>query len=40
LGRSESPQLLGMAKSLMTENGIDFDRILAAGRVATEVTDG
>jgi Zn-dependent peptidase ImmA (M78 family) len=39
LGRAESPQLLGMAKELLTANGIDFDSVLAAGRIATEVTD-
>lgn len=39
LGRSESPQLLGMAKQLMTDNGVDFDGVLAAGRIAIDVTD-
>lgn len=39
LGPAESPQLLGMAKRLMTENGIDFDAVLAAGRIATDVTE-
>ena len=39
LGRAESPQLLGIAKNLMTDNGIDFDDMLVAGRIATEVTE-
>lgn len=39
LGLSESPQLLGMAKQLMTDSGIDFDGVLAAGRIAIDVTD-
>lgn len=29
LGLSESPQLLGMAKQLMTDSGIDFDAVMA-----------
>jgi len=39
LGLSESPQLLGMARELMTHNGIDFDGVLAAGRIAVDVTE-
>ena len=39
LGRAESPTLLGMARDLMIESGIDFDAVLASGRVATEVTE-
>lgn len=39
LGPSESPQLLGMARQLLIDNGIDFDQILASGRIAVDVTD-
>jgi len=39
LGPSESPQLLGRAKALLIENGIDFDSVLAQGRLAVEVTN-
>lgn len=39
LGPAESPQLLGMAKQLMVENGIDFDAVLVAGRIAIDMTD-
>lgn len=39
LGLSESPQLLGMAKQLMTDNGIDFEGVLTAGRIAIDVTE-
>jgi Zn-dependent peptidase ImmA (M78 family)/transcriptional regulator with XRE-family HTH domain len=39
LGLAESPQLLGIAKQLMTENGIDFHGVLAAGRIAIDVVD-
>ncbi len=39
LGRAESPTLLGMARDLMIESGIDFDSVLASGRIAAEVTD-
>ena len=39
LGPSESPQMLGMARSLLTEYGIDFDSVLAQGRIGVEVTD-
>lgn len=39
LGPSESPQLLGMARQLLIENGISFDQILASGRIAVDVTD-
>lgn len=38
LGPSESPQLLGMARQLLIDNGIDFDQILASGRIAVDVT--
>ncbi|HAM21661.1 MAG TPA: XRE family transcriptional regulator [Actinobacteria bacterium] len=37
LGPSESPQLLGRARDLLTENGFDFDSLLVAGRLAVEV---
>lgn len=39
LGPAESPELLGLAKHVMTESGYDFDEIVAAGRVAPEVAD-
>lgn len=39
LGPSESPQLLGRVKSLLVENGVDFDGVLAQGRLAVEVTN-
>lgn len=39
LGPAESPQLLGMARQLMTEHGIDFDRVLAQGRISTTIVD-
>lgn len=39
LGRAESPTLLGMARDLMIESGIDFDAVLASGRIATELTE-
>lgn len=39
LGRAESPTLLGMARDLMTASGIDFDSVLASGRIAIEVTE-
>lgn len=38
LGPSESPQLLGRARALLIESGIDFDGVLAQGRLAVEVT--
>ncbi|HEX2895995.1 MAG TPA: XRE family transcriptional regulator [Marmoricola sp.] len=38
LGRAESPQLLGLAKELMETNGIDFQAVLRAGRIAADVT--
>lgn len=37
LGPSESPQLMGRARALLIENGIDFDAVLAQGRLAVEV---
>lgn len=39
LGPAERPELLGRAKTLMVDNGIDFDRILTAGRITTEVAE-
>lgn len=39
LGPAERPELLGRAKGLMVENGIDFDGILTAGRITAEVAD-
>ena len=39
LGLAESPQLLQLAQTVMAENGIDFDEVLAAGRVIDDVRD-
>lgn len=39
LGPSESPQMLGMARQLLIEHGIDFDNVLTQGRIAVEVTN-
>lgn len=39
LGAAESPQLLGRAKALMEDSGIDFAAVLAGGRIAADVTD-
>jgi Zn-dependent peptidase ImmA (M78 family)/transcriptional regulator with XRE-family HTH domain len=39
LGRAESPTLLGMARDLIVQSGINFDSVLASGRIATEVTE-
>ena len=37
LGPAEAPQLLGLAKRVMTDSGYDFDEVVAAGRIAPEV---
>lgn len=39
LGPAESPQVLGMARRVITEAGYDFDSIVAAGRIAPEVSE-
>lgn len=39
LGPAESPQLLGMARQVITESGYDFDQILTAGRVASDIAE-
>jgi Zn-dependent peptidase ImmA (M78 family)/transcriptional regulator with XRE-family HTH domain len=39
LGPAESPQLLGLARQLLVENGIDLEAVLAQGRIAVEVTN-
>lgn len=39
LGLAESPRLLGLARKVMTEHGIDFDKVLTAGRITPEVRD-
>ncbi|GAA3565745.1 XRE family transcriptional regulator [Microlunatus spumicola] len=39
LGPAESPQLLGLARQVMTDSGFDFDSVLAAGRVAPDVAE-
>lgn len=39
LGPAECPQVLGMARQVITESGYDFDAIMAAGRVAPEIVD-
>lgn len=39
LGLAESPQLLTLARQVMVENGIDFDNVMAAGRISDEVKE-
>lgn len=39
LGPAESPQLLGLARQLLIDHGIDFEAVLAQGRLAVEVTN-
>ena len=39
LGPAESPQVLGIARQLITDGGYDFEAIMAAGRIAPEVTE-
>jgi len=39
LGPAESPQLLGLARQLLVDNGFDFDVVLAQARLAVDVTD-
>lgn len=39
LGAAESPQLLGLARTLLVDSGIDFDALLAQARLAVEITD-
>lgn len=39
LGLAESPQLLALAREVMVENGIDFDSVMAAGRISEVVKD-
>lgn len=39
LGPAEPPQVLGMARQLISDSGYDFDDIMAAGRVAPEVAE-
>lgn len=39
LGPAESPQLLGRARQLLIDNGVDFEAVLAQGRLAVEVID-
>lgn len=39
LGPAESPQLLGRARQLLIDNGVDFDTVLAQGRLAVEVIE-
>ena len=39
MGPAESPQLLGLARQLLVDNGFDFDAVLAQGRLAVDVTD-
>ena len=39
LGPAESPKLLGMARNLMVESGIDFEAVLSSGRIATEIAE-
>ena len=39
LGPAELPQVLGVAKQLITDSGYEFDDIMSAGRVAPEVAE-
>lgn len=39
LGLAESPQLITMARQVMLDSGINFDEVLAAGRITSEVKD-
>ena len=39
LGPAESPQLLGRARQLLIDSGVDFDALLTQGRLAVEVID-
>lgn len=39
LGPAESPQLLGLARQLLIDNGVDFDGVLVQGRIAVDVTN-
>ncbi len=39
LGPAESPQVLGIARQLITDGGYDFEGIMAAGRIAPEVAE-
>ncbi|TCI96409.1 XRE family transcriptional regulator [Aeromicrobium sp. IC_218] len=39
LGPAESPKLLGMARSLMIDNGIDFEAVLCSGRIVPEIAE-
>ena len=39
LGPAESPQVLGMARKVITDSGYAFDDVMAAGRVAPQVAE-
>lgn len=39
LGRAEEPQLLGMARSLIVEDGFDFDELLTSRRIPADVAE-
>lgn len=39
LGAAESPQMLGLVRQLLIDAGINFDSVLAQGRLAVEVTN-
>lgn len=39
LGPPESPRLLGMVRDLMIDSGIDFEEVLASGRIVSDVAD-
>ncbi|GAA1970088.1 XRE family transcriptional regulator [Nocardioides panacihumi] len=38
LGPAESPQLLGLARDLLADNGVDFQALLAAARIDNDIT--
>ncbi|WP_281169820.1 ImmA/IrrE family metallo-endopeptidase [Nocardioides alkalitolerans] len=39
LGPAESPQMLGVARDLLADHGVDLSSVLAQGRIAVEVTE-
>lgn len=38
LGAAESPQLIGLARALLIDSGVDFDALLAQARLAVDIT--
>ncbi len=39
LGPAETPRVLGLARKAMTDGGVDFDEVLAAGRILENLAD-